>query len=106
LFQNQRGLVQSENKLDEQFCVSTRLAIMWINNIIEAAQREDVPWAFSVPTVSYEGVNELFHDFARFRSRPDFRDHMKPWFMGESMDSLPEVKGENDGRGDDGNSSA
>lgn len=92
LYQNQRELAQSENRLDEQFCVSTRLVISWINSIIKAARMEDAPWALSLDSVSYESVNKMFMDFEQFKRRPDFRDHMRVWFMGESLDSLPEVK--------------
>ena len=89
LYQNQRELARSETRLDEQFCVSTRLAILWINAIIRAARMEDAPWALGLDSVTYEKVNEMFHDFESFKSRPDFRDHMRVWFMGESLDSLP-----------------
>lgn len=106
LYQNQRELVQSENRLDEQFCVSTRLAVMWINHIIQSAQANAEPWAEQTDVVTYEKVNELFRDFEQFKSRPDFRDHMRVWFMGEPIDSLPEVKGDEDGRSDDGDAPA
>lgn len=106
LYQNQRELVQSENRLDEQFCVSTRLAIMWLNSIIKGARMTDEPWALELDSVTYDKVNELFKDFAEFRGRPDFRNHMRAWFMGEPIDSLPEVKGDEDARSDDGDTPA
>jgi hypothetical protein len=96
LFQNQRELAKSETRLDEQFCVSTRLAIYWINSIIKAARMEDAPWALSMDSVTYEEVNKMFMDFEEFRSRPDFRNHMRVWFLGEPLDSLPELKVEAD----------
>lgn len=92
LYQNQKELAQSENRLDEQFCVSTRLAVSWINSIIKAARMEDAAWALPLDSISYETVNKMFMDFERFRRRPDFRNHMRVWFMGESLDSLPEVE--------------
>jgi len=102
LYQNQRELVRSENRLDEQFCVSTRLAVSWINAIIKAARMEDAPWALSLDSVSYDAVNKMFMDFEKFKGRPDFRNHMRVWFMGESLDSLPEVEGLKDAVSDIG----
>ena len=101
LYQNQQELVRSENRLDEQFCVSTRLMVLWINHIIRGARSKGETWAEQMNVVTYEKVNELFHDFAKFRARPDFRNHMREWFMGEPVDSLPEVR-EDDGRSDVG----
>lgn len=103
LYQNQRELASSETRLDEQFCVSTRLAIMWVNDIIRRGRARGSGWAQDLEVVTYEKVNELFRDFEEFRSRPDFRNHMRVWFMGEPLDSLPEVRAEdNDVSSDDG----
>jgi hypothetical protein len=85
--------VKSENRLDEQFCVSTRLAVSWINAIIKAARMEDAGWALNMDSIQYEAVNEMFKDFAAFKSRRDFRDHTREWFMGEPIDSLPPLEG-------------
>lgn len=80
---------------------------MWLNTIIKQARMADEPWALEMDSVTYEKVNEMFTDFAKFRSRPDFRNYMREWFMGAHIDSLPEVaKEDNDARRDDGNASA
>lgn len=97
MYQNQQELARSETRLDEQFCVSTRLAISWINAIIRAARMEDEPWALELDSVTYEKVNEMFRDFESFKSRPDFRNHMRVWFMGDPLDSLPQLETEDAG---------
>jgi hypothetical protein len=68
--------------LDEQFCVLGRLAIMNINDLVLRAEGDDL--------ISYEQVNAMFMEWEKFRSRSDFRDHMKSWFMGEDLSLLPE----------------
>jgi hypothetical protein len=97
---NQKELTKSENLLDEQFAVLTRLTIISLNvlvnkhnlamEMIGAAMggMSDVS-DLTMPTVDYEDVNLLFEEWAKFRSRPDFRDHMRAWFMGDDLSKLP-----------------
>jgi len=42
-----------------------------------------------LPEVEYDDINLLFQQWADFRARPDFRDHMRSWFMGADLSKLP-----------------
>jgi hypothetical protein len=81
IFANQKELSKSATRLDEQFCVQGRLFITAINEILHRANSDEI--------ITYEAVNLMFMEWEKFRSRPDFREHMKPWFMGDDLDSLP-----------------
>jgi hypothetical protein len=81
LWANQEKLAESETRLDEQFAVLARACIRSINEILVRIGSDDL--------ITYESVNELFMEWEKFRSRPDFRDHMRTWFMGEDLSTLP-----------------
>ena len=78
---NQKELSKSESLLDEQFAVLTRMTISTLNQIIEHPGKAQ--------PITYEDVNRLFKDWADFRKRSDFREHMRAWFMGDDLASLP-----------------
>ena len=82
IYNNQVALAESETRLDEQFCVSTRLAIVMINKLTKLKET-------TVEPIAYAHVNKMFQEFEAFRSRPDFREHMEAWFMGEDLSQLP-----------------
>lgn len=52
-----------------------------INDILHRANSDEI--------LTYDGVNKMFMEWEKFRSRSDFRDHMRAWFMGDDLDSLP-----------------
>ena len=81
IYNNQLELVKSSDRLDEQFAVLTRLSIVRLNDLLIRVGVEDL--------VTYDQVNEMFMEWAAFKSRPDFRDHMQAWFMGQDLSELP-----------------
>lgn len=94
LLSNQQGLAESHTKLDDQFAVLTRLVISKLNEITSAynvymLDPNEAPQ--KIPLVTYDGVNEMFHEFDSFKTRPDFRDHMRTWFTGGDLTALPPV---------------
>lgn len=82
VWKNQVELSKSEDRLDEQFCVLTRLSITRLNDLTIRAEGDDL--------ITYEAVNKMFMDWAAFRARSDFRDHMQTWMMGGDLSALPE----------------
>jgi hypothetical protein len=103
IWDNQKELAKSETLLDEQFAVSTRMTILAVNDILERMSVEEKITPLDIET--------LFKNWARFRSRSDYRNFMMEWFMGVDIDSLPppaesETKGEPDVQGSDGNEGA
>jgi hypothetical protein len=98
LHQNQRILEKSHNNTDDQFAVLTRLFISRFNDLAEkvsvlgaVATGEAIPdgFNFKVEPITYEGVNKLFSEYDGFKSRSDFRDHFRTWYMGEDLSKLP-----------------
>lgn len=83
IFGNQKDLAVSEERLDEQFCVLTRLTISRLNEIALIAHGEDAD------LITYDQVNLMFMEWAKFRQRPDFKDHMQTWMMGGDLNTLP-----------------
>lgn len=83
MFHNQKLLADSATRLDDQFAVLTRLVISSLRDL-------DLE-------VTYEEVNALFKVWADFRSRPDFKEHMRTWFMGGDVVRLPPVEVKKDG---------
>ena len=57
--------------------------------LCNAIGREDSAEELSTPDIDYGDVNALFEQWAQFRSRPDFREHMRSWFMGDDLSKLP-----------------
>jgi hypothetical protein len=113
LFGNQKELAKQESKLDEQFCVLTRLAIMSLNEIkmalnIQRAVRQEALQKTTgmanaeladkpLTLIGYDDVNKMFHEWSEFHSRPDWRNFTREWFMGDDLSKLPpppEVKKE------------
>jgi len=82
IWANQKELTKSEELLDEQFAVSTRMTIVAVNHILQTmGHGEDC--------IKEKDVEKLFKDWAQFRARPDYRDFMMDWFMGVALDKLP-----------------
>jgi hypothetical protein len=75
-------LAKSETLLDEQFAVSTRMTIVAVNHILEKMGHGD-------DKITEKDVEKLFKDWAKFRKRPDYRNYMMEWFLGEDIDKLP-----------------
>jgi hypothetical protein len=98
VFSNQESLASSEFKLDAQFCVLTRLTITTLNQLIQ--QMSTVRDFLHLPPtlgvapkeLDYAYVNRMFQEWEQFRSRPDFREHFKTWFMGEDLSRLPLIE--------------
>ena len=99
IWANQKELTKSETLLDEQFAVLSRLTIISINlmavrhnlaieMLCSAIGKEDTD-DLSFPDIDYDDVNLLFEQWAKFRERPDFRQHMRAWFMGDDLSKLP-----------------
>lgn len=78
---NQKELIKSQNLLDEQFAVSTRMAVMGLNLILEKIDAEE--------RVDAGDIEMLFKQWAEFRARPDFRNFMVEWMLGVALDKLP-----------------
>lgn len=84
IYKNQVELAKSETRLDEQFAVLTRLTISTLNKILSNEE--------NLRLVTYDEVNTLFSKWNQFKSRPDFRKHMRDWFMGGDVDALPPIE--------------
>ena len=102
IWANQKELARSEELLDEQFAVSTRMSIMAVNGILEKMG--------STERITEKDVETLFKDWARFRKRPDYRKYMMDWFLGADIDKLPpppepqaKKEGDSNVEGDHGN---
>lgn len=103
MWRNQKELAKSEDLLDEQFAVSTRMMILSINTVLEKIGAEE--------RIDAQDVEQMFRDWADFRKRPDYRSLMMEWFMGVALDKLPppqEVnkEGEVHAEGDQGDEEA
>lgn len=101
IFSNQKELGKSQSLLDEQFAVATRMSVMGLNLLFEKVGAEE--------RVDSGDIEQLFKDWARFRSRPDFRDLMMEWMLGVALDKLPappepeaKKEGEADAKSDNG----
>jgi hypothetical protein len=80
IWENQRELAKSEELLDEQFAVLTRLAISNLNYVIQQVNGVQI---------TETDVENLFKDWAKFKARPDRKSLMMEWFMGVALDKLP-----------------
>ena len=105
IWANQKELTKSQNLLDEQFAVSTRMAVMGINLLLEKTDSKE--------RIEGSDIEVLFRDWAVFRARPDFREHMMEWMLGVPLSELPpppkppeKEEGESDAKGDIGNENA
>jgi hypothetical protein len=86
IYRNQKALGESETKLDSQFVVLTRLTIMTLNAImLHLNKRELEP----LQLIGYDDINKMFEEWDQFKARPDWREHTRPWFMGEDLSTLP-----------------
>jgi hypothetical protein len=124
IWNNQKELTKSEELLDEQFAVLTRLSILCFNALLRRGNvmlkhlsptDPDAPLLtpeskqeLVMPTIGYSDINVMFHEWAEFRKRPDFREYMRTWFMGGDLNTIPpppEVKkeGEANAESDPGN---
>lgn len=81
IWNNQKELTKSQNLLDEQFAVSTRMAVMGINLLLEKVGAEE--------RIEADDIETLFRDWAAYRARSDFREHMMEWMLGVPLDKLP-----------------
>jgi len=106
IWDNQKELSKSEELLDEQFAVSTRMTIVAVNRILEKMGVDD--------RITEQDIGKLFKDWAQFRKRPDYREFMMEWFLGVALDKLPpppvavqaKKEGDSDGEGGDRNEGA
>lgn len=80
MWDNQKELVKSEELLDEQFAVSTRMTVVAVNRIFEK---------LGIDRIAEKDIESLFRDWAAFRKRPDYRKFMMEWFLGVALDKLP-----------------
>jgi hypothetical protein len=99
IWNNQVELSKSASLLDEQFAVSTRMAVMGINLILDRIGAEE--------RIKGEDLSLLFDQWATFKSRPDFRELMLEWMLGVPLDQMPELPakkevGETDAESDNG----
>lgn len=101
IWNNQKELAKSEERLDEQFAVLTRLTISKLNPLLKH---------IGEPLIQESYVEELFKDWAKFKARPDRKEHMMEWFMGAGLDTLPPLQeskpmeeGGSDAEGNHGN---
>jgi hypothetical protein len=81
IWANQKELTKSQNLLDEQFAVSTRMAVMGLNLVFEKMGVEE--------RVDADDIEKLFRQWAEFRARPDFRNFMMEWMLGVALEKLP-----------------
>lgn len=81
VWSNQVELAKSETRLDEQFCVLSRLAIRGINEILVRIGSEDL--------ITEKVIETAFKEWHGFRSRSDFRSFMLEWFLGKPLSELP-----------------
>ena len=81
VWKNQVELAESETRLDEQFCVLSRLAIRGINDILIRIGSEDL--------ITDKVVEAAFKEWRAFRKRSDYRKFMLEWFLGKSLSELP-----------------
>jgi len=97
IWRNQRELSKSEELLDEQFAVSTRMTISNFNSLVSRWNKA-LPLLLANPEgraeyvqmlIGYSDVNKLFMEWAEFRKRRDFRQYMPAWFMGDDLSELP-----------------
>lgn len=84
VWNNQKELVKSQELLDEQFAVSTRMTVLSVNNLLSKLNSEE--------RITESDIEILFKDWAKFRSRKDYRDFMMEWFLGVALDKLPPPK--------------
>ena len=105
IWANQKELSKSEELLDEQFAVSTRMTITNFNQLslrwnqllthLFPGEGPSVPMTperrreLIQMQIGYSDVNKLFADWAQFRQRSDYREYMREWFMGQELDTLP-----------------
>lgn len=83
IWNNQKELTKSEELLDEQFAVSTRMFIVTMNGLCAKLGFEE--------RIDSEDVQSLFRDWATFKQRPDFRSLMMEWFLGVGLDKMPQL---------------
>lgn len=81
IWNNQVELSKSEERLDEQFCVLARMSIRVLNDLMVRTGGDDL--------INEKVVETYFREWAKFRTRPDFRKFMTEWFLGQNLDSLP-----------------
>lgn len=75
-----KSLAKSEQGLDDQVAVLTRIFFVEINKLREAAGEGPL---------EADVVNPMFLAWSKFRARPDAKDHMQRWVFGKSLDDLP-----------------
>lgn len=93
--------------MDEQFTVLTRIVITRMNDLISkhnemvaflsGSKVATLDERHEVEPLTYEAINETFLLFGKLRERPDFRDHLRAFYLGElkdmaAIDALPEPK--------------
>jgi hypothetical protein len=81
VWNNQKELSKSADRLDEQFCVLTRMSVKHINDVMVRIGSDDL--------IDETVIERYFKEWAAFRSRSDFRTFMLEWFLGKGLDTLP-----------------
>lgn len=97
IWENQVELTKSSELLDEQFAVSTRLMVLSVNKVAEAAGMVD--------RIDADDIEAMFKLWAMFRSRSDFREYMLEWMLEPDLSTLPkppEPVGDQDAESDNG----
>src|SRR6185369_10114785 len=82
IWNNQKELSNSAELLDEQFAVSTRLAVANLNKLFEATGHPELK-------IGEKQIEDTFKDWAQFKKRVDFRDLMLEWTLGTPLSELP-----------------
>lgn len=78
---NDNVIVNQMDQMEVQITCLVRIMILNIN-----AMRD----AMNMPPMTFEDMEDTFKEFADFRKRPDFKQHMKAWYSGEDLSELPE----------------
>ena len=97
LAQNQLNLSKSHEQLDSQFAVLVRLMLsqynalarsynLLVEKLLDIGELKD----FKVDELTYEDINMMLGQFIKLRSREDYRDHMRFWYEGGNIATLPD----------------
>jgi hypothetical protein len=71
-------IIRLENRIFELACGESA----------EGAALED-PENHKIPEIDYDEVDLLFAAFAKFKERPDYREHFRTWYTGGDLSELP-----------------
>lgn len=77
------SLQEAHKRLDDQFAVLSRLSVSALNELNLRVSGADAD------PISYDIINLMFAEWEKFKTRSDYRDHMRVWVMGGDTESLP-----------------